>query len=169
MTDLPLLTWSAALSVPVAAGTAAEDGAAEVGADPYPDPDPDEVEGAAAGVVGAAAGVLLVPHALIPATAPVSAVAITMVRKDFTVGFLQLGAVAGQWKRRSGWKRSADGEGAVHRGVDGAVHRVGAWFGGCHQRAGGGGVEAAGVEAVVISGHRVRLAVTVHESELLPR
>jgi len=106
MTDLPLLVWSAALKVPVAAGTAAEDGAAEdgaaeVGADPYPDPDPDEVEGAAAEVVGAAAGVLLVPHALIPATAPVSAVAIMMVRKDFTVGFLQLGAVAGQWKRGS--------------------------------------------------------------------
>ncbi len=108
MTDLPLLVWSTALSVPVAAGTAAadgaaEDGAAEVGADPYPDPgpDPDEVEGAAAEVVGAAAGVLLVPQALIPATAPVSAVAITMVRKDFTVGLLQLGAVAGQWTRES--------------------------------------------------------------------
>jgi len=106
MTDLPLLVWSTALSVPVAAGTAAADGAAEdgaaeegtaeVGADPYPDPDPDpdpdEVEGAAAGVVGVAAGVLLVPQALIPATAPVSAVAITMVRKDFTVGLLQRGS-----------------------------------------------------------------------------
>ena len=97
MTDLPLLVWSTALSVPVAAGTAAadgaaEDGAAEDGADPYPDPDPDEVEGAAAGVVGAAAGVLLVPQALIPATAPVSAVAITMVRKAFTVGLLQRGS-----------------------------------------------------------------------------
>jgi len=45
--------------------------------------------------------VLLVPQALIPATAPVSAVAITMVRKDFTVGLLQLGAVAGQWTRES--------------------------------------------------------------------
>ena len=68
--------------MPVAAGTAAEDGAAEVGADPYPDPD--EVEGAAAGVGGAAAGVLLVPQALIPATAAVSAVAIKVVRTAFT-------------------------------------------------------------------------------------
>jgi len=85
-----------AVSVPVAAGVAAEEDAAP---DPYPAPDEvdaaaevdgaaAEVDGAAAGVDGAAAGVLL-PQALRPTAVAARAVAITVVRKASTGGLLE--------------------------------------------------------------------------------
>jgi len=79
-----------AVSVPVAAGVAAEEDAAP---DPYPAPDEvdgaaAEVDGAAAEVDGAAAGVLL-PQALRPTAVAARAVAITVVRKAFTGGLLE--------------------------------------------------------------------------------
>ena len=88
MTDLPLLVWSAALSVPLAVGAALEDAALEDAALEDAALEDAALEGGAVDG-GAAAGVLLVPQALIPATAPVSAVAITMVRKDFTRSLLR--------------------------------------------------------------------------------